>query len=128
MVSVNSLPQRSLGAQSAPTVDPFYYLALGGLILFLLDSTYSGSFGLDSNSSCNNFKLKNQQTYLKSAVMRHKSVTNISALFSTAMTDLITMLKQENVGIEFRNMLLPALLYADDIILMANSEYNEIRC
>ena len=43
-------------------------------------------------------------------------------LFSTATVDLVRMLEQENVGIYFQNTHIPALLYADDIVLMANSE------
>ena len=43
-------------------------------------------------------------------------------LFSLLMCDLVDMLIQENVGLEYNSRLLPALLFADDIVLMAPDE------
>ena len=43
-------------------------------------------------------------------------------LFSLVMTDLVQMLSDEGLGIEYRGELIPALLYADDVVLMASSD------
>jgi hypothetical protein len=43
-------------------------------------------------------------------------------LFSLLMCDLTDMLACENIGIEYREKTLPALLFADDIVLMAPGE------
>jgi hypothetical protein len=43
-------------------------------------------------------------------------------LFSIVMTDLVEMLNNRSQGILYRGELIPGLLYADDIILMASSD------
>ena len=43
-------------------------------------------------------------------------------LFTTAMTDLVAMLNKEKLGVNCLNLLIPALLYADDIVLMAEND------
>ena len=42
--------------------------------------------------------------------------------FSIVMTDLISALNKEELGISFESKKIPALLFADDIVLMAESE------
>lgn len=43
-------------------------------------------------------------------------------LFTTVMLDLVTMLNVCNHGVRCANQIIPALLYADDTVLMAESE------
>ena len=43
-------------------------------------------------------------------------------LFSIVMNDLLFMLNEQRLGITYHEELIPALLYADDIVLMANDD------
>jgi hypothetical protein len=38
------------------------------------------------------------------------------------MNDLVNMLRQSNIGIDITSQLINCLLFADDVILMANSQ------
>ena len=44
------------------------------------------------------------------------------ALFSVLMKDLVDMLKEHNLGVSFASQIINALLYADDVALLAESE------
>ena len=43
-------------------------------------------------------------------------------LFSVLMNDLVNMLRQSNIGIDITSQLINCLLFADDVVLMANSQ------
>ena len=43
-------------------------------------------------------------------------------LFSVLMNDLVDMLRQSNFGIDITSQLINCLLFADDVVLMANSQ------
>ena len=43
-------------------------------------------------------------------------------LFSVLMNDLVSMLKESNVGVELTTQIINCLLFADDIVLIGKSE------
>ena len=43
-------------------------------------------------------------------------------LFSIVMNDLLSMLEKEGLGIKYKETLVSALLYADDTVLLAESQ------
>ena len=66
--------------------------------------------------------MKSKQNTLKSKEELNKAATYLPTLFNLFINDLIFYIKESNIGIPINNKIINILLYADDIVLIAENE------
>ena len=88
---------------------------IDGKLYFLLKSIYA------STEACVNINGQNTSWFkTRSGVMQGDCLS--PTLFNLFINDLAVHLKDMNVGITIEETLIPILLYADDVVILANDE------
>ena len=88
---------------------------IDGKLYFLLKSIYANT------EACVNINGQNTAWFkTKTGVMQGDCLS--PTLFNLFINDLATQLKDMNIGIKIKDTTIPLLLYADDVVILANDE------